>query len=235
MFNSLSDKIIKLIFETAVKTIVNFSSTEHLERKHETYRLLEKGTVGRAVADCLDQHGYTFVPGFESHDLKHVLLGYDMTPMGETRLQAFMIGNGNVTVPSVLIFIIGVVFKPFTVRTYWADFQKGQAYPSVKEFSLDDVHLIDIEVFKLQLAKESSPSTAIIGWGSLVTASAYLFITLGVLGLNSRVLLPVDATLLVTGLFGLSIGNKNSTVASGFTGLKSSKSRLLLSPTLPQT
>ncbi|MEL7006633.1 MAG: hypothetical protein AAFN93_28495, partial [Bacteroidota bacterium] len=69
----------------------------------EQLRQLEKGTLGREIADCLDKHNLRLVPHYESHDLKHSLLDYKMTPTDEIRLQAFMIGNGNISIPSIAI------------------------------------------------------------------------------------------------------------------------------------
>ena len=66
------------------------------------------------------------VPGFESHDLKHVVLAYELEPVGEIRLQAFMLGNGNWTVPSILIFLFGFVLLPQHWRLFWQDFQAGR-------------------------------------------------------------------------------------------------------------
>lgn len=87
---------------------------------------LPEGTVGHELAECLLARELTLVPGFESHDLKHVVLAYELEPVGEIRLQAFMLGNGNWTVPSLLIFIFGLLLLPQHWHLFRQDFQAGQ-------------------------------------------------------------------------------------------------------------
>ena len=81
-------------------------------QKAANLKKLDEGTLGREIANCLENHELNLVPYYESHDLKHVLLDYQMTPEGEIRLQAFMIGNGNLTLPSFAIFIYGALLLP---------------------------------------------------------------------------------------------------------------------------
>jgi ubiquinone biosynthesis protein Coq4 len=69
---------------------------------------LPAGTLGRGVSDILAQHHLQLIPHYENHDLKHVLLGYDMTPEDELKLKAFMLGNGDwsITCIGFLLFAI---------------------------------------------------------------------------------------------------------------------------------
>ncbi|HYE55154.1 MAG TPA: hypothetical protein VD996_09935 [Chitinophagaceae bacterium] len=54
---------------------------------------MPEGTLGKDIADCLQKHRLRLVPKFESHDLKHVVLNFQMTPADEIRMQAFMMGK----------------------------------------------------------------------------------------------------------------------------------------------
>ena len=70
------------------------------------------GTLGKDIANCLEKNNLRFVPNYESHDLKHVLLDFKMTPVDEIRMQAFMLGNGNYSIPGFAIFIFGALLLP---------------------------------------------------------------------------------------------------------------------------
>lgn len=50
--------------------------TTTLDSKLVQLRTLEKGTVGREIAEMLDGKGYRLIPKFENHDLKHIVLDY---------------------------------------------------------------------------------------------------------------------------------------------------------------
>lgn len=54
---------------------------------------LPPGTLGRGVADLLACHDLQLTQHYEDHNLKHALLGYDMTSEGELKLKAFTLGN----------------------------------------------------------------------------------------------------------------------------------------------
>ncbi|MGI4885807.1 MAG: hypothetical protein ACRYFR_12685 [Janthinobacterium lividum] len=107
-------------------------------RKVAALSNLPDGTIGKELANCLLIRNLTLVPGFESHDLKHVVLGYEMEPIGEIRMQAFMLGNGNWTLPSVAIFLFGMLLLPQHWQLYWQDFQLGRQCPAVATLEIDD-------------------------------------------------------------------------------------------------
>jgi len=62
----------------------------------EELRQLPPGTLGRSLADHLDEnHLQPFTTGprrKQLHDLVHVLTGYDTSPIGEAEVQAFLLG-----------------------------------------------------------------------------------------------------------------------------------------------
>jgi ubiquinone biosynthesis protein Coq4 len=85
---------------------------EPYQQKVSKLRQLNSGTLGKEIAKCLDNHNLTLVQKYESHDLKHVLLNYQMTAEDEIRMQAFMVGNGNYSIPSFAILFFGVILLP---------------------------------------------------------------------------------------------------------------------------
>lgn len=112
IFQLIARSIIRKSFHLSVWTIEQFYNIAVYEEKARQLDDLPEGTLGKDIGACLKRNGLRLVPGYESHDLKHVLLGFKMTPVDEIRLQAFMLGNGNHTLPSFAIFIFGALFLP---------------------------------------------------------------------------------------------------------------------------
>ncbi|MDJ0365529.1 hypothetical protein QMK33_10215 [Hymenobacter sp. H14-R3] len=98
---------------------------------------LPVGTVGRAVADLLAAHRLQLIPGYENHDLKHVLLGYAMTPDEELNLKAFMLGNGDWSLASLALSLL-LVLTPERWPALWRHYQSGRRAPCLVHWNLTD-------------------------------------------------------------------------------------------------
>lgn len=207
---SLSDKILEFIFQSIVKVVSFLFSTIGLNENHERLRGLSKGSVGKSVADCLDLHGYSFVPGFVSHDLKHVLLEYDMTPIGETRLQAFMLGNGNWSLPTLFFFLIGFVFKPFQTKVFWRDFINGYGYPSIKDITLNQVENVQLSHLQKELAEASVSVDSSVSRKLLMLFFSSLVVSLSLVLIGLDAPIEFSVTTLMIGIFGLSSSKKTN-------------------------
>jgi hypothetical protein len=135
---SIPERIIEKSFYLSVWTIEQFSNTEKLKEKVEGLNELEEGTLGKEIANCLKENNLNLVPNYESHDLKHSLLNFKMTPLDEIRMQAFMIGNGNWSIPSLAIFIFGAILLPNKWKLFKKDFQEGRKAIPIKEWSIEE-------------------------------------------------------------------------------------------------
>lgn len=135
--SNLPQLIITLSFHLSVWLIERFSNIEKYQKKVDKLLELEKGTLGKDIAECLSNNKLRLVPGYESHDLKHVLLDYKMNPVDEIRMQAFMIGNGNISIPSLAIFLYGFLLLPHKWQTFYKDFKTGFASQPIKNWQID--------------------------------------------------------------------------------------------------
>ena len=61
------------------------------EKKLQLMRSLPYHTVGNDLARMLDAKGLKLIPGFERHDLNHLILGYGMEPEEELCMQAYLV------------------------------------------------------------------------------------------------------------------------------------------------
>ena len=144
----IPEKIIKASFHLSVLTIEQFHDMKVYEDKVNALRDFAAGTLGKDVAGCLDKNNLKLVPGYESHDLKHVLLDYKMTPVDEIRMQAFMIGNGNISIPSIAIFIYGFLLLPHKWNQFFEDFKLGLFSTSIKTWTMQ--HFADRQTKELR-------------------------------------------------------------------------------------
>jgi ubiquinone biosynthesis protein Coq4 len=80
-------------------------------------------TLGKALINFLETKKLKLLPYYARHDIKHILLNYDITDEGEGCLQCFMLGNGHVSFP-----VIATVFYALaTMPEYWPVFKKAYA------------------------------------------------------------------------------------------------------------
>ena len=98
---------------------------------------LPPGTLGRAVADTLQAHGFQLIPNYENHDLKHALLGYGMTVEAELQMQAFMLGNGNYA-PTCWGFLLFGLLTPEHWPELRRHYRRGRRVQPVHSWQLAD-------------------------------------------------------------------------------------------------
>ncbi|MEZ6128081.1 MAG: hypothetical protein R3C59_05335 [Planctomycetaceae bacterium] len=106
-------------------------------QKMQHLRSLPEHTVGHDLAKLLDDKGLKLIPGFEKHDLNHLILDYDMTPEEELCLQAYLIGNGHWQLQCFL-FLSSSVLLPGLWTTLWAHFCLGRRNESLSSLTLED-------------------------------------------------------------------------------------------------
>jgi hypothetical protein len=137
IFRLISRSIIKRSFNLSVWAIEQFYDMTPYDQKVGELRKLAEGTLGCDIAQCLDDNNLRLVPHYESHDLKHVLLDYKMTPVDEIRMQAFMMGNGNYTFPCFAILSFGLVLLPDKWSILYQDFQRGRKTAPISAWTID--------------------------------------------------------------------------------------------------
>lgn len=103
----------------------------------DALRRLPPGTLGRSLADHLDQQQFQpFTTGprrKQLHDGVHVLTGYDTSPIGEAEVQAFLLGAKFHFAQIVLgLGTLRLIYRhcpqtPQVWQRLWQAYQRGQA------------------------------------------------------------------------------------------------------------
>lgn len=182
-FQRIARFIISRSFHLSVWTIEQFYDIAVYENKARKLQSLPDGTLGRDIADCLKKNGLRLVPNYESHDLKHVLLNFKMTPVDEIRMQAFMIGNGNYSVPSFFIFLFGALFLPDLWLTFYKDFVNGKKAKPISSWTIEEyAHCQTSTLREIVFNYSPSPQNNLT-MVFITKFGAYLAITLGTFGM----------------------------------------------------
>ncbi len=131
----------KLIANTKVYLVVRplqiLFPRKRYEQKLQLLRSLPAHTVGNDLARMLDEKGLKLIPGFERHDLNHLILGYGMEPEEELCMQAYLVGNGYYKLHCCLFLSSGLLL-PCLWKTLFAHYQLGKRSESLSTLSLDE-------------------------------------------------------------------------------------------------
>jgi hypothetical protein len=179
----ISTYIIKNSFHLSVWTIEQFYDIAEYEQRARLLKTLPEGTLGRDIADCLERNNLRLVPKFESHDLKHILLDFKMTPVDEIRLQAFMLGNGNYSLASFAIFAFGVLLLPDLWTTFYRDFKNGRNTKPISHWTIEEYAHCKTSTLRECILNYNSENRIISDMKSLAKTGAVSAITAGILGM----------------------------------------------------
>jgi hypothetical protein len=183
ILQKIARRLIKVSFDTSVSTIEYFSKMDRYHHQVDELRKLENGTLGKEIANCLDSHNLTLVPKYESHDLKHVLLDYKMTAEDEIRMQAFMIGNGNYSIPSFTIFFFGALLLPGLWPTIHSDFKKGRQTIPISKWTIENYASRPISELRTELAQPRRQEINLIDMKRLTQFAAMATVLAGIFGM----------------------------------------------------
>lgn len=107
-----------------------------------------EGTIGKAVYQFMQEHGFDFVPHREGHDFKHVLLGFKSEPFDEMRMEAFVYGNTGLSLISVAIFCSFLIYVPEIWRELPHYYIAGKKVKPITAIPLEELALCDLQDFR---------------------------------------------------------------------------------------
>lgn len=156
ILQKIARQIIKKSFNLSVWIIEQFHNKKYYAGQVEILRKFPIGTLGHDIANCLDNNKLGLIPKFESHDLKHVLLDFKMTPVDEIRMQAFMLGNGNHTIPCFAILTFGAILLPDEWSTLYKDFKNGQKFKPISSWTIEKYADFQTKTLREQIIETSN-------------------------------------------------------------------------------
>lgn len=179
----LSRLAIKKSFYLSVRIIALRHDMQAYRDKHAELRSYPAGTLGHDISKCLDQNQLQFVPGYESHDLKHVVLDYKMTPVDEIRMQAFMLGNGNYTLPCFAILLFGALLLPDLWPVFYRDFILGTKSLPISLWTIEGFGEQQTQTLRKQVIETNPNRQSLITMKRLTQFGALASILAGIFGM----------------------------------------------------
>ena len=160
----------KLIANTkdylVVRPLQNLFPPKQYAQKLQRMRSLPDHTVGNDLAKMLDEKGLKLIPGFERHDLNHLILGYGMEPEEELCMQAYLVGNGYYKLHCCL-FLSSSLLLPCLWRTLFAHYRLGNRSASLFSLSLEEYMAEKTEFvirkYRADSANETCPYACSVG------------------------------------------------------------------------
>jgi ubiquinone biosynthesis protein Coq4 len=92
----------------------------------EELHQLPEGTLGNELFHFLTNHHFSFLPHFETHDAKHVLLNYSVSGKEEACMQFFYLGNRHYSMASVVSAIASFILMPEYFFAFRKAFIRGR-------------------------------------------------------------------------------------------------------------
>lgn len=123
-----------------------------------------EGSLGRGIWLFLHERGLELVPGYERHDLKHVLLGYRAYPPDEMRMQAFMFGNAGFSLAHTLIFLSFVVWTPEVWLELPYHFRVGRLTRPIAHWTIEYFAHRDLADLRAEIGLEQARRQAAAEW-----------------------------------------------------------------------
>lgn len=136
-----------------VKPLQFFFARKSHEQMLERMRSFPESTVGSDLAKMLDDRGLKLIPGFQKHDLNHLILGYDMTPEEELCMQAYLIGNGHWQLQCVL-FLSSACLLPGLWSTLWDHYHLGRQSEPLSSLRMEECLDRNTEQIRRQYAPQ---------------------------------------------------------------------------------
>lgn len=152
----IAEVIIEILkINLAIKPLQFFCRPKYYNDKLEQMRNLPKHTIGSDIAEMLDKKNLKIIPKYEDHDLKHLILGYGMSPIDELRMQAYLFGNGNYSLTCIL-FLSSALLLPHSWKKLYTDFKIGKQSQNILHLKLKDCLEENTESIKLKYAPNRS-------------------------------------------------------------------------------
>ncbi len=134
--------------------LVNFTAPIYmsLTKKHKKawkykindLRNFPSGSLGKEMANFLDQHRIDLIPKAERHDVFHILTGYHITPEEETMMQFWLLGNRKFTPYTIGTCIIGFILIPEHWSSFIQAIKKGMQSPCISNWDFESMLYINL-------------------------------------------------------------------------------------------
>lgn len=101
------------------------------------YKKMPIYSVGREIYEYMNRNNIPFKPNLARHDVKHIILGYEMKMPDELRIHSFMLGNRCNNLMGIIYLMVCSAFVPEVIPQLIKDYKRGRRTLCLKEFDLE--------------------------------------------------------------------------------------------------
>jgi hypothetical protein len=114
------------VHSLALPMLKNMIRPELIPFSMEELGKLPYGSLGNELFLFLTNNHFKFLPHFETHDAKHVLLDYGISGKDEACMQYFYIGNRHYSVATIFSAIASIILMPEHFFAFRKAFLRGR-------------------------------------------------------------------------------------------------------------
>ncbi len=100
------------------------------------YGKMKKGSLGFKYYQCINSKKIEYKAKLIKHDMKHLILGYDMTIKDELNIVAFLLGNKSANKVSIFYLLICLLIVPEYIPKLTKHYKRGKAAQRLKNYNL---------------------------------------------------------------------------------------------------
>ena len=108
-------------------------------------------TLGKDLFLFLSKHKMNVLDHFETHDAKHVLLGYGISDKDEAGMQFFFLGNGTYSIPVLSTALFCLFLLPKEIPGFFKALKRGRSCPNIRYIKLEELLFEPTEHLKTRL------------------------------------------------------------------------------------
>ncbi len=110
-----------------------------------------ENTVGFHLKKFMEHNKFEFVPWYENHDMKHVILEYKATASDENCMQAFMIGNSGFRPITTFLAILFCIWTPDVWKDLPYHFLIGRLTKPVNKLNIEETIYEDLNEIRKRI------------------------------------------------------------------------------------
>ena len=118
----------------------------------QDFKDMPKGSLGHKLYLYLVTNNITYQPNLIRHDIKHILLNYEMKMPDELKIHAFLIGNRSYNLFGIAYLAICTAVVPEVIPKLIREFKRGKSTPCLKTRNLQNYVCQNIDAVRTQLA-----------------------------------------------------------------------------------
>lgn len=119
--------------------------------KLSDFKLMPPNSLGRRYYEYMSLNKISYKPNLIRHDIKHILLSYEMKMPDEMRLHTYLMGNRSFNFLGTIYLAVCLILVPEQLAVIKSDYRKGKLSKRLKGIDLRPYLMLDLNYCRRQL------------------------------------------------------------------------------------